>query len=58
VVVHRITAYSKVALWDGVKAWFDGGEAATSVIDPKGDKLRADADDQRDQHLDQGGCCE
>ena len=36
VVVHRITAYSKAALWDAVKAWFDGGEAATGVIDPKG----------------------
>jgi len=36
VVVHRITAYSKASLWDAVKAWFDGGEAATGVIDPKG----------------------
>ena len=36
VVVHRITAYSKAALWDAVKAWFDGGPAATGVIDPKG----------------------
>ena len=24
VLVHRITAYKKAALWDGVQAWFDG----------------------------------
>src|SRR4051812_34211408 len=24
-LVHRITAYKRAALWDGVKAWFDGG---------------------------------
>jgi hypothetical protein len=35
VLVHRITAYKKAALWDAVQAWFDGGEAATGVIDPK-----------------------
>ena len=34
-LVHRISAYSKAALWDGVQAWFDGGKAATGVIDPK-----------------------
>ena len=33
VVVHRITAYNKKALWDGVKAWFEGGEVASGVID-------------------------
>ena len=26
-LVHRITSYSKAALWDGVEAWFDGGTA-------------------------------
>ncbi len=35
VLVHRITAYNKAALWDDVKAWFEGGPAATGVIDPK-----------------------
>ncbi len=35
VLVHRITAYSKTALWDGVKAWFDGGPAVSGLIDPK-----------------------
>ena len=33
-LVHRITAYSKAALWDGVRAWFDGGPAASGSIDP------------------------
>lgn len=36
VVVHRVTAYNKLALWDAVKTWFDGGPAATGAIDPKG----------------------
>ena len=34
VLVHRITAYNKAALWDGVKAWFDGGKAVSGAIDP------------------------
>jgi len=34
-LVHRVTAYNRAALWDGVKAWFDGGPAATGAIDPK-----------------------
>ncbi len=34
-LVHRITAYSKAALWDGVQAWFDGGKAVSGEIDPK-----------------------
>jgi hypothetical protein len=34
-LIHRITAYSKAALWDGVKAWFDGGKEVTGAIDPK-----------------------
>ena len=33
--MHRITAYSKAALWDGVQAWFDGGQAVSGAIDPK-----------------------
>jgi hypothetical protein len=32
-LIHRITAYSKAALWDDVQAWFDGGKAASGVID-------------------------
>ena len=35
VLVHRITAYSKAALWDGVQAWFDGGKEVPGTIDPK-----------------------
>ncbi len=35
VLIHRVTAYNRAALWDGVKAWFDGGPAATGAIDPK-----------------------
>lgn len=35
-LVHRITAYSKAALWDGVQAWFDGGKEASGELDLKG----------------------
>lgn len=34
-LIHRITAYRKAALWDGVKAWFDGGAPVSGAIDPK-----------------------
>lgn len=34
-LIHRITAYQKAALWDGVEAWFNGGEAVSGRIDPK-----------------------
>jgi len=34
-VVHRITAYTKKALWDAVEAWFEGGPPASGAIDPK-----------------------
>ncbi len=34
-LVHRVTAYSKAALWDGVQKWFDGGPAVAGAIDPK-----------------------
>ena len=33
-VVHRVTAYNKKALWDTVKAWFEGGPPANGAIDP------------------------
>jgi hypothetical protein len=32
-VVHRVTAYNKKALWDAVNAWFEGGPPASGVID-------------------------
>ena len=35
-VVHRVTAYKKKALWDPVKAWFEGGAPADGAIDPQG----------------------
>lgn len=31
-LIHRITAYSKAALWDGVNAWFNGGKAVSGTI--------------------------
>jgi hypothetical protein len=34
VVVHRITAYNKDALWNRVQAWFEGGSAVDGAIDP------------------------
>jgi hypothetical protein len=36
VVVHRVTAYNKKALWDAVKVWFEGGPPASGVINPQG----------------------
>jgi hypothetical protein len=38
-LVHRITAYGKAALWDGVDAWFAGGPPVTGTIDPKASKV-------------------
>jgi hypothetical protein len=35
-VVHRITSYNKKALWDKVKAWFEGGKPADGFVDPSG----------------------
>ncbi|MFO0872479.1 MAG: sialate O-acetylesterase [Phycisphaerales bacterium] len=34
-LIHRITAYQKAALWEGVEAWFAGGREVSGVIDPK-----------------------
>lgn len=31
-VLHRITAYKKAALWDGVLHWFEGGAPSTGQI--------------------------
>lgn len=36
VVLHRLTSYSKKALWEGVKTWFEGGPAASGAINPEG----------------------
>ena len=35
-LVHRITAYNKAALWDGVQAWFDGGKEVSGAHRPEG----------------------
>ncbi len=32
-LIHRMTAYSKAALWDGVQAWLEGGNEASGQID-------------------------
>jgi hypothetical protein len=40
VVLHRLTSYDRRALYDGVKAWFDGGPAATGAINPAGAYLQ------------------
>ena len=34
-LIHRITAYSRAALWDGVEAWFNGGPAASGRSTPR-----------------------
>ena len=36
VVLHRLTSYNKQALWNGVKAWFEGGPAVSGTINPAG----------------------
>jgi len=35
-IVHRITSYSKKALWQAVKIWFEGGAPASGAVDPRG----------------------
>jgi hypothetical protein len=35
-LVHRITSYSKKALWDSVQAWFDGGAVADGAVNMEG----------------------
>ncbi|WP_202552407.1 hypothetical protein [Ginsengibacter hankyongi] len=32
-VMNRLMVYNKKALWDGVKAWFDGGKPVSGLID-------------------------
>jgi hypothetical protein len=41
VAVHRITSYSRKALWDGVKTWFEGGAPASGAIDPAGARVHS-----------------
>lgn len=36
VLMHKITAYSKKALWNQVAAWSEGGPAPSGAFDPKG----------------------
>jgi hypothetical protein len=36
VVLHRLTSYTKKALWNDVKNWFDGGAAPKGAINPEG----------------------
>ena len=40
VVLHRLTAYDRRALYDGVKAWFDGGEPVSGAINPAGEHVQ------------------
>lgn len=37
IVLHRLTSYTKAAMWDGVKAWFEGGDAVNGAINPAGE---------------------
>ncbi len=34
VIVHRLSAYNKDALWTSVKSWFDGGAVADGTVNP------------------------
>ena len=36
IVLHRLTTYTKQALWDAVNAWFAGGPAASGAINAAG----------------------
>ena len=36
VTMHRLTSYDRSALYDGVKAWFDGGAPVSGAINPAG----------------------
>jgi hypothetical protein len=41
VAVHRVTSYSKKALWDAMKAWFEGGPQVSGAIDPLGASMHS-----------------
>ena len=36
VMMNRLMVYNKKALWNGVKAWFEGGNPVDGAIDPDG----------------------
>ena len=38
-LIHRITAYNRAALWDGVEAWFNGGPEVSGKIDPQASSM-------------------
>lgn len=38
-LLHRVTAYNKSALWNDVKRWFEGGAPATGVIHAEGSAI-------------------
>jgi hypothetical protein len=40
-LVHRITSYSRKALWDPVQAWFEGGAVASGEVNADGAVLHA-----------------
>lgn len=40
IVLHRLTCYTKAALWDGVKAWFDGGQPVSGAINSTGEYVQ------------------
>ena len=40
VVLHRLTCYDRRALYDGVKAWFEGGPAVAGAINPAGELIQ------------------
>ena len=47
VVLHRLTSYKKSAMWDAVKAWFDGGAKASGAVKSVGEfvqKFRSEGD--------------
>ena len=40
VMMNRLMVYNKKALWDGVKAWFEGGKPVDGAFDPSGSCLQ------------------
>ena len=40
-LVHHVTSYNRQALYDAVKAWFDGGPPASGAINPEGAVLHS-----------------
>ncbi|HZL35179.1 MAG TPA: hypothetical protein VFC78_07710 [Tepidisphaeraceae bacterium] len=36
IALHQLTSYNKKALWDAVKAWFEGGPAVSGAVNPEG----------------------